>query len=465
MALYCLSQIAVDTGGQRVGDARFSRVCTDTRSLQAGDLFIALCGERFDGNQFVAEAVERGAVAVVVTRAPDVDIPYLLVDDPRLAYGQIARFHRRQFKYPVIALTGSTGKTSSKEMLAAILSEYGEVLATEKNYNNEIGVPATLLNMHEQHRSAVIEMGACRAGDIRYLCQFAEPTIAIVTNAMEAHIESFGDLDTVATTKGEVYETLSPGGVAIINLDDRYTRTWHRQSVNKRIVTFSEHNPDANVYAKEIQLSESARLAFTLCVEQEQVRVELAMLGRHNVSNALAAAAAASAVGASLQQIKVGLEKSSSVDARLQPLKTPAGILVIDDTYNANPGSVKAAIDVLTDCAKKTSSNMQRSCLILGTMAELGSQSLDLHRQVAQYAQQQGVDQLLAVGEYATQMVQAFAGDGVAFTHIEQLLPQLNKQLQADVVLVKGSRSAQMEKVVYALMGDAGAKQSALGEH
>ena len=234
MLAMSLSQIASDVDGQLVGDASFTRVCIDTRALQKGDLFIAINGETFDANQFVTQAVELGAAGVVSSRKPQSDIPTLLVSDPRFVLGVIAKRNRRQLSGPLIGLTGSTGKTSCKDMLASILAEKSNVLATKGNFNNEVGVPLTLLAMNSEHQAAVIEMGACREGDIRYLCQFAEPTIAVVTNAMHAHIESFGDIETVASTKGEIFESLADDGVMVVNLDDRFASQWLAKAGSKK---------------------------------------------------------------------------------------------------------------------------------------------------------------------------------------------------------------------------------------
>jgi UDP-N-acetylmuramoyl-tripeptide--D-alanyl-D-alanine ligase len=451
IGIMSLSQIADSCGGKLSEDIRFKQVCTDTRKLQRGDLFVALNGENFDGNQFVEKAAGYGAAAVVVSQEPEVDIPYLLVDDPRHVLGLIARNNRRQFNGPVIGLTGSTGKTTCKEMLAAILAECGAVLATQGNFNNEVGVPATLLAISGEHKTAVIEMGASRAGDIRYLCQFAEPTIALVTNAMSAHLEGFGSLEVVAATKGEIFEGVSDDGVAIINLDDPFSQQWREQANNKRVVTFSANNSEADFFAREVQISAEAKLKFVLSTGSGEVEINLSVLGRHNLSNALAAGAAAIEAGANLQQVKLGLEKVGSVKGRLQSVLTSGGKIIIDDSYNANPGSVKAAIDVLADYSDAN----PRTCLVLGTMAELGEQAMPLHQEVAAYARDQGINKLIIVGEYASQAITSFGSEGVAFDYIDELLSELEKHTQADIVLVKGSRSAHMEKVVCELMSDA----------
>jgi UDP-N-acetylmuramoyl-tripeptide--D-alanyl-D-alanine ligase len=443
MSAMTLSQVAQAMSLTAQGDAEFLQVCSDTRSIQSGDLFVALSGEHFDGNQFVAEAVNKGAVAAVVNQPPETEVPYLQVEDTRLALGLVARYNRRQFNKPLVALTGSAGKTTTKEMLAAILSEAGSTLSTDANLNNEIGVPQTLLRISQEHQFAVIEMGAARSGDIAYLCQFAEPTIGMVTNAMSAHMEGFGSLENVAKTKGEIFEGVAADGVAIINLDSSFAQQWKEQSGNRKTITFGLENEQADVRACSMQVVAGQGTRFTLCCSLGEVDVQLSLLGRHNVGNALAATAAAIAAGASLEQIQRGLNKVKAVAGRLHCLQADAGFTLIDDSYNANPGAVKAAIDVLADCKGQR-------CLVLGAMAELGDQAADLHREVGAYAKEKAIDQLMAVGEFADQVIAGFGSAGASFTTVEQLLSQKNRLENTDVMLVKGSRSAKMERVVQA---------------
>ena len=444
IAALSLVEIVKETGGELTADARFERVCTDTRTLQTGDLYVALTGKHFNGNQFVAEAANAGAIAAVVSEEVVAPIPQLKVADSRLALGLIARSNRRLFTGPLIGLTGSAGKTTTKEMVASILAEQGLVLATAGNLNNEIGVPQTLLQINAEHQFAVIEMGASRSGDIAYLGQFVEPTISVLTNAMPAHIEGFGDIATVAKTKGEIFECLPAGGVAVLNMDDDFYLQWLQQASNARVVTFSKSNVSADFYASNIALKNNTVTTFDLHAKQQGINVKLALLGEHNVVNALAAAAAAMAAGASLEQVKAGLEKVSPVAGRL---KTWVGsdLTVIDDSYNASPGSVNAAIDVLAGFPG-------RRCLVLGAMAELGEQAEQCHMDVARYARQQGIEQLLAVGEYAEQMLAVFNHKGKAYKRQDQLLLEIEQVLDAAVVLIKGSRSAQMERVVSRLL-------------
>jgi len=453
IAAMTLSDLSIDTGGELFGDASFERVCSDTRSVIAGDLFVALQGEHFDGHQFLLQAHNAGAVAAVVSKEMVAAIPQLKVADTRLALGLIARANRRRFDKPVIALTGSAGKTTTKEMIAAILAEAGAVLATQGNLNNEIGVPQSLLRINADHQFAVIEMGASHAGDIAYLGRFAEPDIALVTNAMSAHIEGFGDLETVAKTKGEIFESLAHNvdnkGVAIINQDDQFYLQWYKQAGKAKVYSFSKLNSAADFYASAITVNAQALTRFTLHTPQSAIVVNSALLGEHNVVNAVAAAAAATAAGASIEQIKNGLEKVQPMVGRLNPHVFPA-LTVIDDSYNASPGAVKAAVDVLASFAGQR-------CLVLGTMGELGDQALQSHLEVAQYARQQGIEQLLAVGEYAAPMAASFGVGARAYKEQMTLLDEIAldeiKQLCAvDVVLVKGSRSTRMERVVTALL-------------
>jgi UDP-N-acetylmuramoyl-tripeptide--D-alanyl-D-alanine ligase len=444
MSPMSLQQVADCVAADPVGDAMIGRVCTDTRAIRGGDLFVALSGEHFDGNDFVEQAKQKGAVAAVVSRQPNCELPHVQVRDTQKALGLIALHNRRQFTGKLVALTGSAGKTSCKEMLAAMLSLCGETLATEGNLNNEIGVPLTLLKIATEHRFAVVEMGAAKAGDIAYLCDFVEADIAVLTNAMAAHIEGFGSLDQVARTKGEIFEGLVDGGLAVINADSPYAEQWHRQAKNKQVLTFSLENPGADFFAKQIQLSAECGSVFVLSTPQGEVTVELALLGRHNIANAIAASAAATAAGASLQQVAAGLKKVRPVAGRLHTRKAEAGFAVIDDSYNANPGAVKAAIDVLVEFSGQR-------YLVLGDMAELGDDSARLHREVGAYAKQQGVDTLLALGEFSESLVEGFGKNAKAFTSKQTLIDYCQSLDAVDVMLVKGSRSAGMEQLVEAL--------------
>ncbi|ARN74716.1 UDP-N-acetylmuramoyl-tripeptide--D-alanyl-D-alanine ligase [Oceanicoccus sagamiensis] len=450
MSTLSLSAIAEKTGGQLSQDMQFSRVCTDTRSIQPGDLFVALSGENFNGNLFVNEAANSGAVAAIVNEAVDASIPCLQVSDARLALGLIAKANRQQFTGPLVGLTGSAGKTSTKEMVASILSEMGEVLATRGNFNNEVGVPKTLLELESKHDYAVVEMGASNNGDIAYLMQFAEPTISVLTNAMAVHIEGFGSLENIGKTKGEIFEGLSASGTAIINLDDQFYSQWREQAGAASIVTFSKHNTAADFYASDIALQTGGDMSFILHTPTGTQAVNLAILGEHNVMNAVAASAAAAAAGAGLDTIKNGLEKVKPVNGRLKSF-AHQGQTIIDDTYNASPGSMKAAIDVLMGFSGE-------HCLIMGTMGELGDMAISAHKEVAEYAAEKGVEQVLAVGEYAELVVQSFGKQAVAYSDMSELLLDIHR-IQSSVILIKGSRSARMERAVEALLASNGRQQ------
>lgn len=419
-------------------------VSTDTRHLSANDLYIALRGEHFDGHAFVEAAAQGGAAAAIVDQRSPATLAQLLVPDTRVALGIVARCNRRHFTGPVIGITGSAGKTTCKEMVAAILARCGNTLATQGNFNNEIGVPQTLLKISAEHRYAVIEMGAAKAGDIAYLCQFAEPTVGVVTAAMPAHLEGFGNLETIARTKGELFAGLAADGVAVINADDEFTPLWRQLAGSRRIVTFGFAD-GADVTARAIVHSlEGTR--FELKASQGRMEISLALLGRHNLRNALAAAAVALTVGAPLSAIRDGLAGLRPVPGRLQPRRGLTGNTVIDDSYNANPGAVKAAIDVLA-------SFTGRRLLILGHMGELGPDSEVLHCEVARHARLRGIEALWVVSPWAQAMAQEFGADACIYENNEALVAQIRHTDTADAILVKGSRSAGMEAVVAALCG------------
>ena len=390
MSPLALTDIAQKIGVQYQGEIEISAISTDTRTIEAGQLFVALSGDNFNGNAFVEQAANAGASAAVVSERVAADIPQLMVSDTRLALGQIANMNRCAFKGPLVGLTGSAGKTTCKEMIASILSECGSVLATKANLNNEIGVPLTLLNISPEHDFAVIEMGAGRANDIRYLTQFAQPNIALLTNALAVHIEGFGDLQTVVNTKGQILENLPNDGWAVINADSPHVEQWRKQSGTDRIVEFSQVNPTADFYASDIELLSDGKTRFSLHFESQIVEIQLKLLGTHNITNAIAAAAVAHCAGAGVEQIKAGLERLTPVKGRLNTISA-SDLLIIDDSYNANPDSVKAAIDVLVNFSGKRT-------LVLGTMAELGEKACELHCEVAEYARAKGVDQFFFSG-------------------------------------------------------------------
>lgn len=439
-----LSEIASLVGGvQRGADVRIQALSTDSRAMSEHALFVALRGENFDGNRFVAAAKASGAVAALVS-SPSDELPCVEVQDSRLALGLIARENRRAYRRPLIALTGSSGKTTTKELLAAILSEEGAVLATRGNLNNEIGVPLTLLAIDSHHRYAVTEMGAAKSGDIAYLCQFAEPDIAILTNAQAAHIAGFGSLDGVARAKGEIFSSLTADGVAVINLDDAYAELWLQMASHCQRRTVSLSSPQADVYASELSRGSDGQQIFTLNSFAGRIAIRLSLPGEHMVRNALAAAAAALSAGVSLESVASGLAKASNAEGRLSR-HSIAGITLFDDSYNANPGSVAAAIKVLAEQGGSRH-------LVMGTMAELGNEASRHHRDIARLARQAGIEALYCVGEFAEMMAAEFGEGGRAFNDKTALQQAVLQEVRpGDAVLVKGSRSAAMDTVVQAL--------------
>lgn len=432
-------------------DVAFSRVNTDTRAIQPGDLFVALKGERFDAHDFAEKAVTAGAVALVVDHQLPMDIPQLIVTDTRIALGQIAEYNRRAYSGLLFAITGSSGKTTVKEMLAEVLAGNGQVLATQGNLNNDIGVPLTLLRLASDDEYAVIEMGASGPGEIGYSAGLAHPDIAIITNAMGAHLEGFGSLQGVVKAKGEIYDGLTAHGCAVVNLDDHNAAQWVQRIGTKRMVTFGMRTPNADVRASDLQLQDNSCYAFTLLHADVALRVHLQVMGRHNVINALAVAALVVAAGLPLSLAVSGLERFKAVKGRMCSLPGIAGTRVIDDSYNANPGSVKAAIQALHELKGER-------VLLLGDMGELGADAEQMHREVGQFAAEQNIDKLLAVGPLSKAAVDGYQAaqgaelqeiSGIHFIDQQSLMAVLLPQLHSDmVILVKGSRSAGMDKIV-----------------
>lgn len=430
------------------GEASFDSVCSDTRELQAGQLFVALSGENFDGNKFVAAAAARGAAAALVSAPGDYAIPTLTVADTRQALGRLAALNRAHFTGTLIGITGSSGKTTVKNMIASILQRVGATLATAGNFNNEIGVPLTLLQLRPEHRYAVLEMGAARAGDIEYLCRLAAPQVSVLLNALPAHLEGFGSVAAVASAKGEILSGIAAQGTAVFNADSEYAELWRELAGSNRCLDFGLAK--AAVSAANIAESIAGSSSFTLCSPLGEIAITLPMPGRHNIYNALAAAAACLAAGVELTAIQAGLASVQSEPGRLQPLLAAGGVRLFDDSYNANPGSVRAAIDVLAALPGKR-------WLLLGEMRELGPDSAILHRAVGEYAAQRGIDCLWAVGAETATTVEGFGDGGRHFSERDALCAALGGKLrEGDVVLVKGSRSTHMETVVAAVMAGVG---------
>jgi UDP-N-acetylmuramoyl-tripeptide--D-alanyl-D-alanine ligase len=431
-------------------DADVLRVSTDSRSIQPGDLFIALRGEKFDGGNYAAQALKQGAVGVVLdrTQAPDI-VTAIRVDDTRLALGKLAAAWRNRFSLPVVAITGSNGKTTVKEMLAAILREEAgsesAVLNTEGNLNNDIGLPLMLLRLREAHRYAVLEMGMNHAGEIDTLTRLARPDVAVINNALTAHIGFLGSVENIARAKGEIFNGLPDAGIAVFNADDAHACLWREANVQHRVIDFGLAQT-ATVRGRYQPTDFGA--AFTLILPDATLEIELQVPGAHNVMNALAAAAAAFALDVSHRSMVAGLSGFTGIKGRLQKKPALHGSTFIDDTYNANPDSVKAALAVLAQQPGK-------KILVLGDMGELGTDAAAMHAQTGLAARAAGVNKLLALGELTRETVGAFGAGAMHFERIQELLAELENELTPDTtVLVKGSRFMQMERVVQSFMED-----------
>lgn len=444
---WMLSHIAQVLDARLLGeDCLVTGVSTDTRAVAAGQLFVALRGERFDAHDFLAQAHAAGAVAAVVADAAHLPagMSALLVADTRLALGRLAAAWRAQFTLPVIAVTGSNGKTTTKEMIAAILrAAYGDaVLATRGNLNNDIGLPLTLLGLTAAHRAAVIEMGMNHPGEIAYLAPLGAPNVAVITNAQRAHLEGMGDLDEVAREKGSIFCGLGQAGVAVINADDRYAAHWQAMAGEHACRTFGIDRPaDVRGQVRAHGLQQVIRLT----APEGEAEVALQAPGKHNARNAMAAAAACLAAGIPLTAVVAGLETFPGVNGRLQQRAGKAGSVILDDTYNANPDSVGAGIDVLA-------STIGRKLLVLGDMGEIGEASGQYHDEIGGYAKSQGIDALFALGDAAKQAVRNFGEGARHFCNVDKLIFAVNKELGPETtVLVKGSRFMKMERVADAL--------------
>lgn len=432
----------------------FAGVSTDSRKINRGELFIALRGDVFDGHGFIATAKERGAVAAVVDAAgaaslQECGLSLLAVADTRLALGALAAAWRSRFSLPVIAVTGSNGKTTTKEMIASILkSAYGDaVLVTQGNFNNDIGLPLTLLNLDASHRAAIIEMGMNHPGEIAYLARIARPSVALVTNAQRAHLEGMGTIEMIATEKGSVFVELDPQGVAVFLADDQWAALWRKQCADRRIMNYSFEHP-ADVTGR--YLTHGLENQLEISVGGEQIEVSLALPGAHNARNALGAATVAVAAGIPLLAVRDGLNTFEGIKGRLQRRPGLNGAVLLDDTYNANPDSVRAGIDVLA-------ATVGKKVLVLGDMGEIGDMTGQFHDEVGGYAKSQGIDLLLALGESSALAVHNFGSGGQHFKKVESLIDALSSELTPETtVLIKGSRFMRMERVSDAVCNDQG---------
>jgi len=448
MNTWRLSEFVNSVGGELVGaDVAFTGISIDTRTLRPGELFVALAGPNFDGHDFADVAMQRGAAAALVQRQLPVALPQIVVPDTLAALSAFAYAWRRRFQLPVIGVTGSNGKTTTKELIGSILTRLGPCLVTRGNLNNEIGVPLMLLQLDESHRCAVIEMGASHQGEIAHLVSLAAPTVGIVTNAGAAHLEGFGSLEGVAAGKGELFLGLPADGVAIINADDAFATLWREARAADRVLTFGFEQP-ADFMAHKVTVSSDpagARIEFDLVTPAGTRQAVLPLAGLHNLRNALGAAAAAHAVGAALEDIVAGLAEVRSVAGRLELKAAINGAFLVDDTYNANPNSLRAGLDALSGFAGSR-------WLILGDMLELGGGADELHAEVGRYARSVGVERLLAVGPHSRFAAEAFGSGGQWFADMDALIAAARGSLSAGVtVLVKGSRGSRLERVATAL--------------
>jgi UDP-N-acetylmuramoyl-tripeptide--D-alanyl-D-alanine ligase len=443
------SELLVPLDARRVGhDCSFSGVSIDSRAITPGQLFVALTGPRFDGHDYLDQVAAKGAVGALVEREiPGSSLPQLIVGDTRKALAQLGALNRNAFiDKPVAAITGSSGKTTVKEMLASILRTRGPVLATRGNLNNELGVPLTLLELGPDVDAAVIELGASRVGEIAFTVSLTKPHVSVLTNAGTAHVGEFGGPDKIVEAKGEIIEGLDARGVAVLNLDDTAFEIWKARAGSRKVLSFSRSNSRADFYASDLGIDARGCPTFTLNSPSGSAPVQLNLLGAHNVANALAAAAAAHALDVSLPGIVAGLDSVQPVKGRTVAQLAPNGMRVIDDTYNANPTSVAAATDILTGFPG-------RKVLVLGDIGELGAWAEQGHRDVGEYAVGK-VDALYAVGPLMAHAVKAFGQDARHFETQAELIEALGAEHDTNTtILIKGSRSAAMENVVAALCG------------
>jgi UDP-N-acetylmuramoyl-tripeptide--D-alanyl-D-alanine ligase len=449
-----LQEAAHAAAGRLVGEDRaYGVVSTDSRTLPPGALFVALRGPNFDGADFVAAAHARGAVGALVERAvADVPLPQIEVPDDALrGLQRLGRAWRGNFSIPIVGVGGSNGKTTAKEMTSAILSRRGPCMATHGNLNNHIGVPVTLMRLETSQRSAVIEMGANRVGDVAELVALSRPTVGFITNAGAEHLEGFGDLDGVARGEGEMVSGLAPEAAAILNADDTYADYWRGVATARRVITFGLR-PGADFTAAQIvQAIERGEFAtrFTLKCPLGERAILLKAGGAHNISNALGAAAAAAAAGASLEDIALGLAEFRAVSGRLQLKPGLRDSWIIDDSYNANPSSVRAGLEVLRPLSGVT-------WMVLADMAELGEHTSDNHAGLGRYARDCGVKRLFAFGPESSRAVETFGSGGEWFADVDSLIQRLQGEIAPGVtVLIKGSRVNRLERVVQALTGGA----------
>lgn len=446
-----LSSVAERLDGRLIGeDVSFIGCSIDSRTTSKDNLFIAIPGDRVDGHDFIDAARERGACAAMVERSVDTgQLPVLIIEDARRAMGKLAGIWRGEFDIPVLAVTGSNGKTTVKEMISSILGLNAIVHATKGNLNNDIGVPLTLFGLGKKHQYAVIEMGANHVGEIAWLSQLARPSIALITQCAPAHLEGFGTIDNVARAKSEIFSGLDIDGTAILNADDNYFEYWRDCTAQYKQISFGIKNK-ADITATELHLNhDSGKTGFVMHISEVAVPVELALVGEHNVLNALAAAASCVAAGITTDEIRTGLERVIPVSGRMQMKFSSQGTRIFDDTYNANPVSLKAGLQVMADIPGK-------KWLVLGDMGELGDDSVQFHQHAGEMARHYGIEQLFTVGELSRYAVAGFGRGARHFSSVDELIDILTAEIPKDVtLLIKGSRRMAMDNVVNALSGSA----------
>lgn len=427
------------------GNPMFIGCCSDSRCINPDEMFIALKGDRFDGHDFLEQVRERGARVAMLERESEIIPSGLLVSDTRKAMGQLAGKWREKFPIPLVAITGSNGKTTVKEMLSCILVQHAPVLYSKGNLNNDIGVPITLFNLGSEHKYAVIEMGANHTGEISWLSHIAKPDIALITQCAPAHLEGFGSVEGVARAKAEIYEGMSDKGTAIINVDDNHAEIWLAKTKKKRQLTFGITN-DADISAEDLETHKNSdKTEFTLAMPNGKTDIRLSLLGLHNVMNALAATACAYSLDIPVTLIKSGLERFKPVSGRLEIRKGIKGSRIIDDSYNANPSSLNAAINVLSDFKPER-------WLVLGDMGELGDEAENLHAEAGIQAKSSGVKRLFTLGILSSRAQKSFGENATHYTTHNELIRDLQSDINPDVtLLVKGSRSMHLEKIIEAL--------------
>ena len=422
----------------------FKGISTDTRTLIAGNLFVAIEGDTFDGHDFIAETHQKGAVGLLVSHKVNSPLPQIIVNDTVQALGALSAAWRDRFSIPLIGITGSNGKTTLKNMVASILRaachhDTTQVLATDGNLNNAIGLPLTLARLNEKHRYAVIEMGMNHFGEIAYLTQLAKPTVAVITNAAESHLEGLQTIEGVARAKGEIFQGLNKNGIAILNRDDTYFNYWRELIADQLYFTFGLENP------ADVTATFSEKQTIILHTPRGDIDVTLPLLGRHNIMNALAATAATLAVEIDLVSIKTGLEKVQPALHRMQSYFLENGARIIDDTYNANPFSLDAAVKTLATFSGT-------KIVVLGDMKELGNDAKKMHANAGEKIRTAGIDYLFTFGELSLETTKQFGGNATHFTDREKLIAALQSHIKNNTtVLVKGSRSMRMEQIVYEL--------------